>query len=75
MFLNLTSPSFIFIFTILSSGILAFPWPGTDSGSYYYKEENVDQDILIENGIKIKRWLTTTNSSEVIMDWSFPNSK
>ena len=71
---NLTSSSFIINFTLFLSGILAFPWPGTDSGSYYYKEENIDQEILIENGIKIKRWLTT-NSSEGMLKNRLTNNK
>ena len=43
---------YILLLTLTLSNISAYPWPGTDSGSYYYKDGNVDEEKLVDGGIK-----------------------
>ena len=51
---------YLLLLTLLLPNISAYPWPGTDSGSYYYKDGNVDEENVVEGGIKVctidNRW-------------------
>ena len=43
---------YFLLLTLLLPNISAYPCPGTDSGSYYYKDGNVDEENLVDGGIK-----------------------